>query len=166
VEPGRQHQPRQAARLDPALAGCRTDPTSSDPTSAGVMPAATAALEPPGVGERSHGLLVRPKTGLPVWWSASQAATFVCPMRLAPQPRSRAATQLSSVGTLSSSVGSPLTSLIRSRWAASTSDAEPHPMRSGGPWVQRRHGPRLIGVHEIVGQTIRSARRSSRSKRT
>jgi len=53
----------------------------SEPTSTELIPLATAAaappLDPPAVREVSHGLLVRPNTGLALWWSASQAATLV-----------------------------------------------------------------------------------------
>src|SRR3954451_7206642 len=65
------------------------------------MPAASAAAdpppEPPGVRAGSHGLLVRPKIGFSVWrGSPSQDVTMVCPMRIAPAARSRAATVPSS----------------------------------------------------------------------
>ena len=51
--------------------GSRSEPARSEPTSSGVMPLASAAvappLEPPGVRAGSHGLAVRPKTGLALW---------------------------------------------------------------------------------------------------
>ena len=53
------------------------------PNSSGVSPAASAAapppVEPPGVRARSHGLFVRPKTGLLDCQSASIGGTFVLP---------------------------------------------------------------------------------------
>jgi hypothetical protein len=74
-------------------------------------PAATAAAgppdEPPGERVRSHGLLVRPNTGLSVCASAAHAGVFVFPSTTAPAARSRATAVASRCGTWPASSGAP-----------------------------------------------------------
>jgi len=90
-------------KMPQQCAGTRIEPPMSLPMSSGASPAATAAaappLEPPGVRARSHGLFVRPKTGLSVCRSASSSETFVLPRTIAPACRIRRATVPSRSGT-------------------------------------------------------------------
>ena len=52
---------------------------------------------PPGVRERSHGLLLRPWTGLLVWLSPAMYGVLVLPQITAPAARSRATAAASAV---------------------------------------------------------------------
>ncbi|CFE26857.1 Uncharacterised protein [Mycobacterium tuberculosis] len=63
------------------------------------MTAAPPPAEPPDVRAASHGLLVRPKTGLLAWTSWLPVGMFVLPMMIAPARRNRATASASWVGT-------------------------------------------------------------------
>src|SRR5579872_3031217 len=74
------------------------------------MPLATAAappVEPPAVFVRSHGLLVRPKSGLLLCQSARNVGTLVLPRIMAPASLSRAIATPSSDATTSLKPGKP-----------------------------------------------------------
>src|SRR4051794_10161237 len=77
----------------------RIDPPPSDAVANGMMPAATAAdeppLEPPGVRLTSHGLRVTPKTLVFVKLSVPNSGLAVLPTGTAPAARSRATLRLS-----------------------------------------------------------------------
>jgi hypothetical protein len=81
----------------------RIEPPKSPPNSSGVRPAATAAAPPPvlppGVRARSHGLFVRPKSGLLDCQSAAYGGTFVLPIKTTPAARRRATTRESASET-------------------------------------------------------------------
>src|SRR4051812_40294564 len=82
------------------LAGIRIEPVRSEPYSRKVRPVATAAapppVEPPGERVVSHGLTVRPYSGLAhSATSASICATLVVPNSTAPAERSRDTTTAS-----------------------------------------------------------------------
>src|SRR5436309_1870024 len=74
-------------------AGSRIDPPPSLPTPPAEHPDAIAAdsppLDPPGVRERSHGLLVRPYSRLSVSHAISSSGVLVTPKMMAPAFRSR-----------------------------------------------------------------------------
>src|SRR5688572_8711920 len=72
-------------------AGMRMDPPPSDAVANGMMPAATAAeeppLEPPGVRVTSHGLRVTPNTLVFVKLSVPNSGLAVLPTGTAPAER-------------------------------------------------------------------------------
>mmetsp|Transcript_109004 Transcript_109004/g.243434 ORF Transcript_109004/g.243434 Transcript_109004/m.243434 type:complete len:218 (+) Transcript_109004:595-1248(+) len=74
-------------------AGFRMEPPMSEPSSSAESPAAIAAAEPPelppGVLDRSHGLLVMPYISLYVWKSDAAIGKLVLPMMTAPASKSR-----------------------------------------------------------------------------
>jgi hypothetical protein len=90
-------------------AGPRIEPPTSLPRSNAESPAATAAALPPelppGVRARSHGLFVRPKSGLLVWLPDASGGRLVLPSRMAPAARSLATTGASATGTWSANLG-------------------------------------------------------------
>ena len=75
-------------------AGSRIEQPVSVPSASGVIPAATAAadppLDPPGMRERSHGLRVPPSTGCCVVSPHANSWVRVLPTTMAPASRSRA----------------------------------------------------------------------------
>src|SRR5207244_1729239 len=94
-------QPAPRGRCAPGRSAARTASNGAPPLAAVHRPPAA----PPGVRAGSHGVLVRPNTGLPLWMPISSADTFVLPSITAPPPLSRAATVPSSAGTYSASGG-------------------------------------------------------------
>src|SRR5215470_17053894 len=81
-------------------AGARSEPPMSEPNSSGTNPAASAAAEPPddppGVRDRSQGLLVVPYTSLKLCQSDKFSGTLVLPSMIAPAALSRCTTRASS----------------------------------------------------------------------
>src|SRR6266849_4141423 len=73
-------------------AGCRTEPTVSDPSATGTMRAATAAaeppLDPPATRVVSHGLRTTPNAECSVDEPIAHSSRFVLPEIAAPAPRS------------------------------------------------------------------------------
>ena len=80
-------------------AGIRIDPAPSDPSAAGISPAATAAaappLEPPGVWAVLQGLRVAPNEGPSVNGHWPTSGAWVLPITIAPASRSRRTTSWS-----------------------------------------------------------------------
>src|SRR5215471_5035260 len=80
-------------------AGARSEPPMSEPSSSGTKPAASAAAEPPddppGVRDRSQGLLVVPYTSLKLCQSDKFSGTLVLPSMTAPAALSRCTTNAS-----------------------------------------------------------------------
>ena len=74
-------------------AGCRTEPPVSDPSAMRVMPAATAAAEPPddppGTRSGASGFFVGPKALFSVDEPIANSSMFVLAMTMAPASRSR-----------------------------------------------------------------------------
>src|SRR4051794_27053722 len=75
-------------------AGMRMEPPPSDAVPNGMIPAATAAdeppLEPPGVRAKFHGLRVTPNALVLVKLSVPNSGDAVLPTGTAPAPRNRA----------------------------------------------------------------------------
>src|SRR5262245_21584894 len=84
-------------------AGNRTEPPPSLPIPPAEQHAAIAAdsppLDPPGVRSRSHGLFVRPCSGLTDSYPINMSATLVVPNTIAPAARRRATQTASLVAT-------------------------------------------------------------------
>src|SRR5436309_10743289 len=84
-------------------AGTRMDPPPSLPAPPAEHPEAMAAasppLDPPGVRERSQGLLVRPYRRLSVSHAISSSGVLVTPRMIAPALRKRATKGASGEGT-------------------------------------------------------------------
>src|SRR5882724_9693271 len=84
-------------------AGTRIDPPPSLPTPPAEHPEAMAAasppLDPPGVRERSQGLLVRPYRRLSVSQAISSSGVFVTPRMIPPALRKRETSGASGEGT-------------------------------------------------------------------
>src|SRR6266576_2723402 len=84
-------------------AGTRMDPPPSLPTPPAEHPDAMAAasppLDPPGVRERSQGLLVRPYRRLSVSQAINNSGVFVTPRIIAPALRNRETKGASGGGT-------------------------------------------------------------------